>query len=64
MRSNLSMVIGDELKVRQTCSDAFPAGERLRVYHNASKLPVRLNERIDLCRQSLVAAISCHYVVI
>ena len=36
---NLSMVIDDELEMRHKRSEAPPAGERLRVNHEAGKLP-------------------------
>src|SRR6516165_8982298 len=47
------MVIGDELEVRHECSKALPDGERLRVDHKASELPLRRNEWIDLFRELL-----------
>jgi hypothetical protein len=50
---DLSMVIDDELNMRHKCSEAPPAGERLRVDHKAGEFPLRRNEWIDLFRQLL-----------
>ena len=50
---NLSMMIGDELEMRYKRAEAFPPGKRLRMDHNADKLSVRCDERVDLLRELL-----------
>ena len=50
---NLSMMIGDELEMRYKRAEAFPPGKRLRMDHNADKLSVRCDERVNLLRELL-----------
>src|SRR5438067_421498 len=47
------MMIRDELEMRHKGTEAFPSGKRFRMDHNADKLSVRCDERVDLFRESL-----------
>src|SRR6516225_2644925 len=49
----VSMVIGDKLQVVHKSSKAVPARERFRVDHEASKAPLRSNERVDFLGELL-----------
>src|SRR5208282_3033056 len=49
----LALVLPDELQVRKKPFEVLPAGERLRIDHQASKLPVCHNEWINFLPDEL-----------